>query len=228
MNKRKVSLAFLKLPIPQKIQKGRYIVSQMTGNATYPTPNPDLLTVTGNINTLETKHEAASDGGKSKKLQQQTAEDNFDTIFRELAIYVEDESKGDGEKITSAGFDLEKAREAATHLGAIQGLKSEPGKNEGEIDLKFKPLKGTKTKIVQMKEEVAQGGTTQPGNPTNPGSPGTTPAATSVWITLDEPVTKSRHTVKNLKSGTKYSFRVAGVNSKGRGDWSDITICVAR
>src|SRR5688572_21082379 len=114
MNKRKVSLAFLKDPIPQKIQKGRYIVSQMTGNATYPTPNPDLLTVTGIINTLETKYEAASDGGKSKKLQQQTAEDNFDNTFREVAIYVEDESKGDGEKITSAGFDLEKVREAAT------------------------------------------------------------------------------------------------------------------
>ncbi|MGE0636886.1 MAG: fibronectin type III domain-containing protein [Bacteroidia bacterium] len=226
MNKRKVSLAFLKDPIPQKIQKGRYIVSQMTGNVTYPTPNPDLLTVTGIINTLETKYEAASDGGKSKKLQQQTAEDNFDNIFRELAIYAEDESKGDGEKITSAGFELEKVREAATRLGAIQGLKSEPGKNEGEIDLKFKPLKGAKTKIVQMKEEVAQGGT-QPGNP-GPGSPSGTAAATGIWVTLDEPVTKSRHTVKNLKSGTKYSFRVAGVNSKGRGDWSDITICVAR
>jgi hypothetical protein len=50
----KARLGVRNLTIPQKIQQLRQIVTKMTGNATFPAPDPSLATVTTAINKLET------------------------------------------------------------------------------------------------------------------------------------------------------------------------------
>jgi hypothetical protein len=52
-------LGFAGLSIPRKIEKGRFIVTSMTANANFTTPNPPLATVNTNINGLETAYIAA-------------------------------------------------------------------------------------------------------------------------------------------------------------------------
>lgn len=72
------------------------------------------------------------------------------------------------------------------------------GNLNGEIDLDWKPVRGATTYIIQSSSRIIK-------NPS--------------WKYVDV-VTKSRHTVTNLKHGKTYWFRVAAVGSKGQGTWS--------
>jgi hypothetical protein len=49
----RVRLNLRNLSVTDKIAKGRQIVTAMTNNATFPTPNPPLTEVTGTIDDLE-------------------------------------------------------------------------------------------------------------------------------------------------------------------------------
>src|SRR5690348_7462840 len=49
----RVRLNLRNLSVTDKIAKGRQIVTAMTNNATFPTPNPPLAEVTGTIEDLE-------------------------------------------------------------------------------------------------------------------------------------------------------------------------------
>ena len=54
-------------------------------------------------------------------------------------------------------------------------------------------------------------------------------ATAGAWRTAGETgtVTKSEMTVSNLVSGTRYEFQACGINSKGKGGWSDPAFRVA-
>lgn len=50
----KIKLDLFGKTVPGKIQFMRQVVTQMTGNANFTTPNPALATITTKVNTLET------------------------------------------------------------------------------------------------------------------------------------------------------------------------------
>lgn len=76
------------------------------------------------------------------------------------------------------------------------------GDLNGEIDLVWEPVKGASNYIIQYSSGTLKN---------------------SSWRYLDV-VTKSSHTLTNLKHGKNYRFRVAAVSSKGRGLWSKAVI----
>lgn len=73
------------------------------------------------------------------------------------------------------------------------------GEMNGEINLLWEPVSGARTYIIQKRLESK-----------NP----------SRWMQEDI-ISKSHCTVSRLRSGKKYWFRVAPVNSNGQGPWSE-------
>ena len=73
--------------------------------------------------------------------------------------------------------------------------------SKGEIDIRWSRVRGASFYVVQLSSNSEK----------------------PRWIQVDI-ITRSPYTVSGLKSGKKYCFRVAAVNSTSRGDWSEIII----
>jgi len=80
----------------------------------------------------------------------------------------------------------------------IEKIYATHGDSNGEIDLQWEPSMDSKYYVLEMCMK-------KNGNPR--------------WKTIDM-VSKSSYKVTGLKKNVTYSFRVAGVNSKGQGVWS--------
>ena len=61
-----VKMGLSQMPIEKKIVNTRFMVTSMTGNANFGTPNPTLATITANVNALEAASIAAKGGGKDE------------------------------------------------------------------------------------------------------------------------------------------------------------------
>lgn len=72
------------------------------------------------------------------------------------------------------------------------------GELEGEVDLQWDAVKGAKCYIIELSNRNGL-----------------------VWNQLDI-VSVSKHTVTNLKTKTTYCFRIAAVNGKQKGPWSNV------
>ena len=77
------------------------------------------------------------------------------------------------------------------------GLSGVQGTFEGQTDLKWTPLKGRKSYIVNKSIDNV------------------------VWVDAKAPCTKSEVTANGLATETYNWFKVAGVNLFGQGEWSD-------
>jgi hypothetical protein len=206
----KVVLALSGLSIPDKVQKVRQFVTKMTGNASFPTPDPPLADVTAAVNKLESDYNDAQ--GKRQTAQAATNQQNLseaeaDRLTTALGGYVDGVAKGDDAKILSAGMSTKAAATPVGPLPAVSNLSAAGGDMDGEVDLNWQPLKGAKSYTV------VKSTTGNVGNAAD-----WTPAATG---------TKSKATVGSLTSGTRYWFRVAAIGSAGQGPWSDPATAIA-
>ncbi len=80
----------------------------------------------------------------------------------------------------------------------IEKFYATQGDSHGEIDLQWEPSRDSKFYILEMS-------TNRNGN--------------QKWKTIDM-VSRSSYKVTGLKENVTYRFRVAGVSSKGQGEWS--------
>ncbi|MFA5795228.1 MAG: fibronectin type III domain-containing protein [Candidatus Brocadiia bacterium] len=198
----KVKLGLKGMPIPDKIALATRIVTAMTGNANFTTPNPALADITAKTTALRTSYNDAL----SKRAQAKAATDLMTNDEKELdrslmleSLYVENESVGDDQKISSAGMNI---RHIAAPIGELQApkkLSAKAGYNDGEIDLNWKPVRGARSYVVEI--------TTDANVPTS-------------WKHKTN-VTESSATITGLASGGKFWFRVAGVGAAGQGPYSD-------
>lgn len=199
----KVKLNLKDLSIPEKVAKARQIVTAMTNNADFVSPQPTLAQVTATITELETAYtdaQAARQEAKAKTSAQNQKEDDFDRIMSRLASYIESASDGDEVKIRGAGLDTRTPATASSDgLSAPAALAATAGDHDGEIDLHWDKVSKARSYIIEMSADP----------PTN-----------SSWqhkaVSL-----KSQATVEGLTSGTKYWFRVAAVSTTGQSGWSD-------
>lgn len=191
-----VKLGFRALTIPQKIQVSKSIVTLMTANANYVTPNPTLLVVTTAITNLEKAFEAAHDGGKAKTAFMRTQEKALISVIAQLAAYVQVASVGDSNIILSSGMQVKTSRTIPQPLPQPVSVKVTTSSSEGQVTLKWKPISTAAAYVVQQSLD---------GN-TNWADSGNS--------------TKSNITVTGLVSGSKASFRVAAIGPKGQSPWS--------
>jgi hypothetical protein len=177
------------------------IINAMTGNASYPTPNPALATLIAardslqaHINDVKAKENAwhAAIVGRDSQA------DNAIAAFTLLSAYIQNASGGDEAKILSSGYQVRAAAGAPQPVGAPGNVRATNGDNTGEIDLMWDPEKNAGSYAVDCREH------------TDP--PNWQPAKT---------VKQSRVTIPGLTPGKEYAFRVRAIGPLGEGPWSD-------
>lgn len=199
----KIKLNLSQLSIGEKIAKGRQLVTALTGSLRFKTPSPALADITTAVNELETAAQdvqAARQEAKTKTTIQGNKEDLVDRLLTQLAAYVESVAGDDQEAIQSAGMDTRSPRTSATGAPPMPAaLTPTAGDKDGEVDLSWEPVRQARSYVIERSEDP--------------------PTATS-W-THAGISTKSSITIKGLKSGTRYWFRVAAIGPGGQSAWSD-------
>ena len=122
----------------------------MTGNAHFTTPDPKLTDVQTAINNLQITYIDANNLRQlsyAKTAEQNQQEKNVDTMLTALGNYVENASKGDEAIIKSACIDT-RAKAAPVGIPAMPlNLSAAEGDKNGQIKLKWKSVKGSKSYI---------------------------------------------------------------------------------
>jgi hypothetical protein len=197
-----IKLNFSRLSIPEKIARARQIVTAMTGNAVFTSPQPPLAAITTAANELEqaaSDVQAARQEAKTKTTIQNTKEDALDKLISQEGGYVTAVAGGDEAIIQSAGMDVRAAPGASAIPAQPQALGATAGDHDGQMDLSWDPVISATSYVLE----------TSPDPPTG-----------TSWKHLGVS-TKSSFTVTDLVSGSRIWFRVAAVNSAGQSGWSD-------
>lgn len=198
----KIKLNLRNLSVLAKIQFARQIVTGMTGNTSFPTPDPPLASITTYANDLENAYNdanVAKQEANTKVSIQDEKENVLDINLQKLANYVESASNGDDAKIHSASMNV---RSKGVPIGALSipaGLFAAAGDKEGEMYLRWERVIGAKSYVIELSLD---------------------PITSTSWKYAGVS-TKASITISGLTSGTKYWFRVAGVGAAGQGPWSD-------
>ena len=147
-----VKLNLQGLTIPQKVQKFRQIITAMTGNANFTTPDPALAALTTATDNLETRYndaQAARTTAKELTDLQDTAEKAADVLMTGEASYVQLKSGGDAAKIQSAGMEVRDPSAPIGDLPAPGGISASEGDHDGEVDVHWNRVKGAKSYVTQ-------------------------------------------------------------------------------
>lgn len=196
------------LSIPTKIAKGRHIVTSMTENKSFATPTPSLTDVTAALDALETaaaQVQSARSEITTRTVSQDNAESRLDQVLTQLAAYVESVAGKDDTLITSAGMETKAAPSAPTLPTVPQALSAAAGDHDGELLLWWKPVAYAKSYVIESS---------------------TDPATVTSWEHAGI-ATSATKTITNLKSGTRFWFRVAAVAAAGQSGWSEHATKVA-
>ena len=197
-----IKLNFARLSVPEKIALARRIVTKMTGNAHFTSPQPPLATVTAAIDGLEqseSEAQIARQEAKAKTTTRNNKEDGLGQLMTQAVVYVTAIAGGDEEIIQSAGMDVRAVTRPAIPPEQPPALGATAGDHDGSMDLSWDPVVEAASYIIEMSPDP--------------------PTATS-WKHLGVS-TKSTFTVTGLPSGTRVWFRVAAVNANGQSPWSD-------
>lgn len=198
----RIKLNVRQLSIPDKVQRGRQIITAMTNNANFSNPHPPLSDVTAALANLEQNYallQAAKADVKAKAATQDDADSKVNQILAQLAAYVESIAGTDEKIITSAGLTTKVSRSTPTFLSPPQGLSATAGDHEGVIDLSWKKVANARSYTIQM-------------SPDPPTAESWTQAAIA---------TASTRTIENLTSGKRFWFRVAAIGAMGQSGWSE-------
>ena len=197
MKKIKALLDFLKLSVSEKIEFYRNVVSKMTGNTYFSSPDVPLATATTQINTLETDFTAAQSGSHSAIAKMHQSEKLADTSFHKLATYVDRIADGSDVIIMSAGFNISKQPAPKSTKNFVV----KAGVNPGEIELILKTVQQAKAYIWQY-------------------SVGSIPADEKLWV-YGGASTKAKFKLTGLESATKVWFRALAITVNGTQPCSD-------
>jgi hypothetical protein len=204
----KVKLDLRNKTVPQKVQFIRQVVDKMTGNGTFPSPDPAMAALTAIADKLESDFNARE--ASDKATQQFTTvlnatEAEADRLLTAEGAHVESVSKGDEAKIRSTGMDVRGDAQPAGDLPAPGNFAVTAGDHDGTLDDTWDRVVGAKSYIIQI-------------------SPDPITPASFVYCGTS---TKSSYTATGLESGKKYWQRVAAVGTAGQSPWSDPAVKIA-
>ncbi len=182
------------------------IVSAMTGNTNFPTPDPALTVLADAAAAIRAKRieitnmEAAL---MAKRDQLKDLSRTTKDAVRKMANYVENKSDGAIDKIHSAGFTVMGDPVPGGPLTQVQNLRVQFSDNEGQLDVRYNTVPGAAMYVVET--------ATLPDGPW---------AQTAI-------TTRTSQTLTDLTPGTKYWVRVRAIGSAGVGPWSDLACKMA-
>jgi hypothetical protein len=196
-----VKLNLDRLTRDERLALAQQIHTQMTGNASFPTPSPTLTALDTAITALTTGNSELNvlrQQAKEKTVEVDALDLALSQLLRDLAAYVQNTSAGDEAKILSAGMSVRDPAAPVT-MTQVTGLESSPGDDSGEIDLSWNPVRGASSYEVQSSPD---------------------PITASSWGHAGIS-TKSTLTLTGAPSGQRCWFRVRAVGANGPGAWSD-------
>jgi hypothetical protein len=198
----RIRLNLRNLSVTEKIAKGRHIVSAMTNNTRFPSPNPPLTEVTTALDELSQAYalvQSARSEVATRVTTQDNAETKLDQALTQLAGYVESVAGRDDTLITSAGMETKASRSVPTVPAAPQALSATAGEHEGVVDLFWKPVTNARSYTIEATLD---------------------PATPNSW-THAGIATSGSKSIANLTSGKRYWFRVAAISAGGQSGWSE-------
>jgi hypothetical protein len=197
MKKVKVVLDFIKLSVAEEIAFFRSVISKLTGNETFPTPDVPLTDAKKAVDDLESSFIAAKDGSHTAVSLMHDNKEAAEVFFRSLAAYVDRNAAGDETKILSSGFHVSKQPVPAVR----PEFSVELGEKSGSVLLRRQKVEGAHSYIWQSCKSE------------NPG-------IESDWSTAMV-TTQVSTEITGLTPLTKYWFRVAAVTIDGTGAFCD-------
>ena len=130
----KVLLDFVLFAVADKITFFRNVISHLTSNPTYPSPEPTVAELKVAVDNFELAILAAKDGGPTAKSAMRDAEKAVTLLFRNEAHHIDKVANGDETKILSSGFHPTKQPVLHDKLP----LTVTDGKNSGAVNLDAK------------------------------------------------------------------------------------------
>jgi len=179
------------------IIKARNIVTKMTGNPDFPTPDPALADITTLIDELEKLVILAADGSHSAHDSMIAKRKELELILRSLGLYVDKIAQGDILIIDRSGFEINKD----TSRGNKADFWIDRGGFPGEIECGCARIKRSHSYVWQY--YVSE----------------TAPTDATVWV-LAGVSTQIKMTITDLDSGKKVWIRYCGVLPEGMTPWS--------
>ncbi len=176
----------------QLVGKAGHIVDSMTGNASFPTPDPKLSDVTAAQTTLVQAIEDAKSFSRPAIVAKKVAAEALRELLADLAAYVNLTAGEDLNAAVSSGYEQAKTPSPIL-VEAPTALVARTSAEFGAIDLSWPRVEGVRMYFVYMTE----------GAVTND----------SEWK-LVASTTRSRHTVGGLKSDAYCSFRVTAQGAR--------------
>ena len=188
------------------VGKCEHVEGEMTGNANFTTPTPSLADVTAARTKLVSAIKDAESGAHAAIATKNEAAKTLSAILVKLARYVNSVAGGDVDKAVSSGFELAKVPDPIDKLEAPSKMEGSTGSIAGEVDLRWKGVRGGRLYQVYMCT----------GDPSTDG----------VW-TIVGMTSKARFTMKGLITDKKYSFRVTALGVVGEGPASEVVLAKA-
>ncbi|HKR06246.1 MAG TPA: fibronectin type III domain-containing protein [Bacteroidia bacterium] len=186
-----MSIAVLKLrrkTIPVIVETVRKVVTMMTGNLSFTTPNPPLASITAQVDILDTLDQETQQGGKDKNALKKLAKDKLFGMMTALTSYVQTTTLGDEDQILSAGFELKRRPVRLGMLLPPENVRAAFGLHPGEIILRWAGVYGRLEYFAQVST-----------NPVNADS----------WADVPGGHTgRNRLAVSGLTPGQVYYFRI--------------------
>lgn len=188
------------------VGKSEHVETKMTGNVNFATPTPSLADVTAARTALAAALKEAQGRATAAIATKNAAAKTLRDLLVKLARYVNSVAGGDVEKAVSSGFELAKSPDPIDKLEAPSKFEAARGTIAGEVDLRWKGVRGGRLYQVYMCE----------GDPT-----------TSETWTEAGLCSRGRFTVKGLVSDKAYSFRAAALGAVGEGPVSETVMAKA-
>ena len=178
------------------VLKAKLIVTSMTGNSYFATPDPTLADIKAAAEALETAIVEAKEGTKAKILAREDRYALLVKLLTTLALYVKFTAKGNEQALASTGFSLSKKPEPIGVLTKPQNFRIEPN-DIGAIKLSVKTIYGANGYQYEYRKK-----------------------GEVEWNFLMD--TKSKVLLTGLESGVQYEFRVTGMGTVAQRVYSDI------
>jgi len=194
--KAKVAIAFLNRDTDAAliVDSGR-ILAGMTANASYPAPVPALADVTTARNAFVAA--VNGQGGPLVVIARRQLRVQLVALLRSLALYVQQNCKGDALILLGSGYPVQKTRQPAGQLSAPVNLRLVRGTISGQLKARC--------------NGVDQAGSYQWRY--------ATAAAPTAWTEMD-PTLSPSIVLSGLLRGTDYVVQVRAFGRLGPSDWS--------
>jgi hypothetical protein len=184
---------------PLLITDTQTILTSMTGNASFPAPDPALADVTTALNNFITALANAADGGVTLTATKNDMRATLVALLRDLANYVQVACNGDLTVLLSSGFPIQKPqRNPVGVLPAPVNLTLNLGSLSGELDAIVPPVFGASVYNWRLTATA------------NPGV-----------VLQSAQTTGGRTTFNGLTPGVVYVAQVNAVGAAGPSDWSN-------